>query len=47
MGSGVDVDIVWGFGYVVVGVVFVAMHGGRWWDTGHGVIIQLQWWVGY
>lgn len=39
IGSGVEVDIAWGFGCAVVGVMLVAMHGGRWWDMRCDIVI--------
>ena len=39
IGSGVEVDIVWGFGCTVVGVMFIDTCGGRWWGIGCGVVI--------
>jgi hypothetical protein len=39
IGSGVKVDIAWGFGCAVVGVMLIAMHGGRWWDMRRDVVI--------
>jgi len=45
IGSGVEVDIAWGFGCAVVGVMLIAMHGGRWWDMRRDVVIKLRWWV--
>ena len=39
IGSGVEVDIAWGFGCAVVGVMLIAMCGERWWDMRCNVVI--------
>jgi hypothetical protein len=39
IGSGVGIDIAWGFGCVVVVVAFVTLCGGRWWDARCDVVI--------
>ena len=39
IGSGVEVDIAWGFGCMVVGVMFIDTCGGRWWGIERGVVI--------
>ena len=39
IGSGVEVEIAWGFGCAVVGVMLIAAHGGRWWDMRRDIVI--------
>ena len=39
IGSGVEVDIAWGFGCAVVGVMFIATCGRRWRGMKRNVVV--------